>query len=1808
MFADVVPWARTRLLALLLALSGSLGPANAGVRITELLAGNDGGLRDRDYETPDWIELRNDSATPVNLAGWHLTDTPTNLAKWTFPATNLAAQGFLLVFASGKDRATSGAELHTDFRLASAGGYLALVMPDGVTVSDALTYPAQRANVAYGLGHQVVLTALLGPTAGARFLVPTNAALGTNWTLPGFNDSAWTAATNGLGYDTSSTATNPAGTVVLAFDVNERGTAPVTQPGFVSFVINSNVSTTAIQTNPTVRTYGALTVTLSNTPPNGYDDRVRPTPTNSGAFTESALLRDHVMSRELTGTGGLDWVVSGLQPSQTHQVSVWSFDTGSGSPRISDWYANGALVRSNYAFDGNVLPVSNDSYRFDFTANSTTGGVIALQGRRSLASLANSPSVQVNGMRFTQLGYRTLLASDLEAAMKGRDSSVYVRLPFTVADASQLGALSLHVLYDDGFAAYLNGQLVAARNVPAAPAWNSAATAPHSGVDVEEIPLALPPGLLVNGPNVLALHGLNVATNDADFFLHAELRSSATAEFAGRFFAPPTPGLANDAGYLGLVADTKFSVDRGFYDTPFSLSITCATAGAEIRFTLDGSPPSPTNGAVFTAPLQIAGHSFVRAAAFYPNFVPSDVDTHTYIFLGDVLRQSNNLAGYPTSWQASYPADYEMDTNLVNHPYYGPQLSNDLRALPVLSLVSEHDGLWGPTRGIYNHPTSLHDPATGQDWERAASAELILPEGTNGKTAFALNCAVRIEGNASRDNVRTAKHSFRLLFKSDYGPSQLTYDWFPGPVNQFDNLVLRAAGFTDGWPSRYADNAFYTNAGSGEVFRGLRYRPETSTYLRDVFVKDTHRAMGWLASRSDWVHLFVNGLYWGIYNPSERLDSSYMAHHAGGIEPDWDVLVGDDSLFVAMPTDGTKDDWSAMMALVNAGVTSEAAYQAIAALVDLDSLIDYFLVHIFVEAEDWPQHNFYCVHRHANGTNGLPATRWQFLTWDQEIALDPRVRRDRVNVSNADTPAKIYAQLRAWPEFRVRFGDRIQKHFFNGGALTPSNNIARFAARASVITNALVAESARWGDAREFTIGGNPGTGVTFTRDEWWVPELQKLWTNLFPTLNDTNLARFRANSLYPLTRAPEFSQFGGGVPAGFTLAITHANAAGTIYFTTDGSDPRAYGAGAVGPGALPYLSPVSINGPTLVRARVLNGGEWSALVEAVFYPPQDLGRLALTELMYNPLSAGSTNGDEFEFLELKNTGTNALDLSGLTFSSGIAFTFTNGTQLAPGAFCVLARNAAAFAARYPGVPLAGLYTGKLDNSGESLKLSHPTGSTVFSVSFDDDLPWPAAADGLGFSLVQRNPGATQAPDDGGQWRASAAVGGSPGADDPALAIPAVVINEVLTHTDLPLVDTIELLNLASTNADIGGWFLTDDRAQPGKFRIPNGTVLASGGCVVFTATQFGAGPGAFALSELGEQVFLFSADLAGHLTGYSHGLVFDAADNGVSFGRYVTSAGEEQFPAQRALTLPGTNAGPRVGPVVINEIHYHPAPGGDEFLELANVTSNAVPLFDPAFPTNRWRLDGVGFTFPTDTTLAPNSLALLVATNPASFRAKYAVPAGVPVFGPFSGSLQHSGERLRLEHPGPPETNGFVPFIVTDEVRYNDRPPWPAAADGTGPSLQRMDNTAYGNDPVNWQAAASTPGALNAALDSDGDGVPDAWELAHGTDPHAADGDVDADGDGFSNRAEYVAGTDPRDPASYLRLEWVGVVAGELAVEFESATNRYHRVLLAEALTNATWSVFTNFPASAQPRRERVPIPLAPGGTARFLKLEAGL
>ncbi|MBI4606825.1 MAG: lamin tail domain-containing protein [Planctomycetes bacterium] len=194
-----------RFRAVLLAAVAASLPAKArgeDLAITELLAASRDGLRDEDGEASDWIEVSNLSASRVDLEGWHLTDDLLDLARWRFPPLVLEPGAFAVVFASGKDRAVAGRELHASFRLDEDGEYLARVRPDGVTVEHAYApaFPRQRGEVSYGIARALEVAELVPPGAQARVLVPAGDE-GLAWTLPGFDDAAWLAATTGVGYD-----------------------------------------------------------------------------------------------------------------------------------------------------------------------------------------------------------------------------------------------------------------------------------------------------------------------------------------------------------------------------------------------------------------------------------------------------------------------------------------------------------------------------------------------------------------------------------------------------------------------------------------------------------------------------------------------------------------------------------------------------------------------------------------------------------------------------------------------------------------------------------------------------------------------------------------------------------------------------------------------------------------------------------------------------------------------------------------------------------------------------------------------------------------------------------------------------------------------------------------------------------------------------------------------------------------------------------------------------------------------------------------------------------------------------------------------------------------------------------------------------------------------------------------------------------------------------------------------------------------------------------------------------------------------
>ncbi len=1602
--------------------------ASGQVVITEFVAGNTTGIQDSDGDRSDWIELHNPALATVNLSGWSLTDDPVNLTKWRFPATNVAARGHLLVFASGKDRAVAGAELHASFKLDSAGGHLALVQPD-LGIASAFNYPPQKDNVAYGSSLTTTTNPLVPERAEVKFLVPSDNALGLTWTGGSglFDDSGWLSGVTGIGYDTNAAGAGPiletVGEAAIARPITDTASGSIFVLATAGFSQGGDVTEWLVYSTTTF----PITPILMRLEGNG--------------------------SYTITGIGT-------TRSSSGGGAQTNAFALVSGSARVGPGYFFGWKDGSNGGnstgvpawADGSAAGVRWFQQHTAFAVNESLGA-------GQFFNRAYSLQARVRGTLLN------LARTNVQSLMFGVNPSLYLRAAFTVPDGQPFNTLTLRMIYDDGLVTWLNGVEVLRRNAPVSLAFNSAAITNRSlaaAVDAETIDLSAFAGLLESGSNVLAIQALNDRVDSGEFLVLPELTAARTTAETNRFLPVPTPGAPNGMAFSGWVADTKFTPSRGIHWEPIEVAITNGTPGAVIRFTTDGSWPAETNGTIYTVPILITNTTALRAAAFLPGFIPTDVDTHTYLFPGRVSAQPVNPAGFPSSWSGSV-ADYEVDPSVTSTTLPGHHLTNALLDLPSMSITAERGDLFDAARGIYYNSANA-----GAAWRRPASVELIFPDGREG---FQADASLRMAGDYSSGHGATPKHSMRMAFRNTLGQGKLHFPLFPDTaVEDFDQIELRACS-TDSWPIEegYVDNGV------------LRWTAARGTYLRDQYMRDTLRDLGQPASHGRYVHLYLNGLYWGLYNLVEWMNDAWNEEHFGGDKSEYDVIKD-----YAELEEGNYAAWNEMLSLVNAGFPTEAEYQrlqgnnadgtrnpAYPVYLNVANLIDYMLAHIYGGAEDWPGHNWWGSRRRGPLSEGF-----RFYAWDQEISNDSLVRSQVISafgsarfeaVNSPSSPAILYDRLRRNSSFQQRFIDRVQEVMFGSGALTPLACSNRWIVRQMEIDRAIVGESARWGDRRR---------EPPFKRDTNWLGEMS--WQANFWASNHTRaVQRFGGIGLFPLLGAPLFSQPGGAVPAGFALALANTNGSGSIYFTTDGSDPRRVD-GNVSPQAQTYVQPYPVLGQVLIRARIRSGTSWSGIITATFFPPQDLAPLRLTEILYNPPGVGLVDGDEFEFLELKNTGAAPLNLSGLTFSDGINFSFTNGTQLAPGAFFVLARNRTQFEAKYPGVMVNGVYIGKLDDGGERLALSYPGGGAiVLSVTYDDAAPWPVTPDSHGYSLVPANAVSSLDLDRADGWRASADVGGSPGADDPAPTIALIRINEVLTHPDLPAVDAIELFNPTAAPVNLGGWFLTDDPAVPRKFRIPDGTNIAASGYVVFTEAQFNAMPGtnnSFSLNSQGGTVYLYSGDANTNLTGYSHGFTFGAAANGETFGRHVISTGEERFPAQLTPTLGNANGSPRIGPVVLTEIMFHPDTGNDEFIELKNIATTNVALFDPMHPSHTWRLNGAGFTFPTNLVLMPGQFALLVATNPAAFAVKFSVPPGVLVLGPLTGELQNSGERLELQRPDAPGTNG-QPYITVDEVRYNDKAPWPTAADGSGPSLQKRIATSYGNDPANWEAAVLTPG-----------------------------------------------------------------------------------------------------------------------------------
>ncbi len=622
--------------------------------ISELQAINATTLQDQDGDYSDWIEIRNPDVAAQNIAGWYLTDDLADLTKWQFPAnTVIDAGAHLVVFASDKDRAVSGSELHTNFRLSGDGEDLALVKPDGLTVAQVFNpYPAQFEDQSYGLAVGRDTYPLVEAGATVKATVPIDDSYGNGWTLPGFDDSSWATGTSGVGYEV----------LAAGFEVGELFDAPL-----------------GAEWTRQIPAGGTSTVTVAG------GDLVISVPTGQDMMSDSRGTAPIVFRSVPEGAADYEVITQVTQGSADRGAAgIVIYDAANNLPAIQLEYASRLNFRlmAGGSSKGSDVNLGQDTYFLRLRRDSATKSWIgeykineadeweevgvATDGVDGTPFVAD-PKVGLFGRtpsstmtaRFAFADivvpdqspvYGPEIGLDVRAALYDQNTSLYIRIPFDFdGEPGILDELNLTTRFDDGFRAYLNGVELTAQNVPIedppGETWKAAAESSSGAVNgvipVQQFSVAAALGALQQGPNVLAIQAMNVAADDLDFFFDAQLVGADIKSEVAQYFVTPTPGASNELPAAPIPQVVAGKQGLFFGSTNVELSIPDPIPTLEIRYTLDGSDPTPSSN-LYTGPFTLNSSAMLQARTFdiadEPTFATSNAASATFIAVDPELQ------------------------------------------------------------------------------------------------------------------------------------------------------------------------------------------------------------------------------------------------------------------------------------------------------------------------------------------------------------------------------------------------------------------------------------------------------------------------------------------------------------------------------------------------------------------------------------------------------------------------------------------------------------------------------------------------------------------------------------------------------------------------------------------------------------------------------------------------------------------------------------------------------------------------------------------------------------------------------------------------------------------------------------------------------------------------------------------------------------------------------------------------------------------------------------------------------------------
>ena len=1443
--------------------------------------------------------------------------------------------------------------------------------------------------------------------------------------------------------------------------------------------------------------------------------------------------------------------------------------------------------------------------------------------------------------------------TDIQADMRYNASTLYLRLDFEVQNTN--GTLVLSVDYDDGFVAYLNGKEVARRNggstgsfVP----YDAFATSGHEAGTPVVLELGAVADFVHAGTNLLAFQVLNVSLNSSDLTLNANLYVQDGASLVvpadtWRYLIgteepvqtpEEEPAEDVDSGFLDWIelenhgtqpvplagwsltdsaskpakwvfpdivlpagkrlvvacsdADvrdpsasllhTGFKLGRegeyvGLYNTEgtavseiapgypeqhlFHSYGWDATAG-DYRFFSSPTPGQANTGATYS--VFPDSPDIMVDSGFYDGTTNVSISTSLagasiyYTTNGSVPSASSGTlysAPVPVTSTAVLRAVVVSADGATSDPATRSLVMNApeaLKSLPAISMVGP------PTRAFfdpYGVVTISGGRWVGGKWQP------VVPDDYNIPIMYGRPFERRIcfEMFAAGSNAWSQVDCGVRVVASSWSRAKLTFqdmdgEWYAHPHSnkaQF-NIFCRGVYGDDAFKNRLIRESPLDKIAQLRIRSGKN--DWKNPFVRDELMRRLYADMGQVSSTGVLAGLWVNGIFRCFYNPVERYgEPFYQARFESDME--WDAVSHDANNSERYSlNDGDDVAWLEMYDFFAANDTSELEnYQTLTDMVDPENFADYMLVNMYGATTDWAGNNW-----HASRERSING-RFRFHVWDAESALNQALSYNVIAKKlQGNTPiGNLYRALAASPEFAIQMQDRLAEHFFYGGCMEDAAIQLRFDALA---------------DRLDPMMQYVHGALVSRSKINTWIAGRRPYF-----------LQQMRDAGFWHDLDRPEIAPFGGDFSDQVIVSLSTTNAGATVFYALDGLDPRAPGGGVQGEA---YTGPFKLLRSNTVKARIFNDGIWGPLAQAVFFG-QDTD-LLVSEIHFHP---EGPDGGDYEFVELRNTGTQPLNLNGYALDGGIDFAFPE-VVVPTGGYLVVARDLSAFTNRYDtnGLHIAGQYSGELANGGEDIRLEY-AGQKLFDIIYSDARGWPPAADGGGPSLVLVNDDDVAQGfdifDHPSSWRASTYNGGSPGRTDPDPP-PSLLIGEVIAHTDTgqaPPFDSNDKLELHNpTDAVItldANWHLGDDVEDPLGWNIPEGTIIPAKGWVVFDEDDFHPGrTSGFGLDKAGEQVVL-SHRPGGGMDRVVDCVEFKGQANGASWGRYPDA--DAYF--QTLEPTPGTtNRLPSIPSIRIAEVMYNPRPlegfNADEVLEyilLTNRSSQAVVLVGEAI-TNTWRINSaVDYTFASGTSMAAGEQLWLVPFDPATeggkkqtFCQTYGLDAAtVRLLGPYSGDLSNGGERLALECPQASDDISKpddISWIIIDEATWVDEAPWPEAADGMGVPIRR--NGSAGNDPHSWQIP----------YDFDADGLPDEWELDRR--PVLDDfGSGDFDGDGQGDWAEYIAGTDLTRSSSLFELD-VGK-SGALGYELEwhSVSGRVYSVLWSSNL----YSEFTPIAESVE-------------------------